>query len=111
MLASPDAIAASLVEDVLHPVEQLQVEEPFVPTPELLAPIAHVADVVPVAQHFLELRGRHWASRMAPGPSPQSSVGEFVSELFEAVVACGVQLEGQSDERCTFGVRSEERRV
>ncbi|HEX3786131.1 MAG TPA: hypothetical protein VHX38_41315 [Pseudonocardiaceae bacterium] len=84
--------------DGLDAVEQFLVDQGFVPPLELFAVVAHVAEVVPVAQHERELVDRDLPGGVSGGrPAAQTPVVEFVGQIDQRVVAGGVQLEAQTD--------------
>nr|WP_139327519.1 hypothetical protein [Microbacterium sp. RURRCA19A] len=105
VLASALAGVAARVEQFLHAVEEFHVDECFVATLVVLAPIPHLAQVVAVAEHLVDLGVRDGAGWPAGGrPGQESPVGELVGDVLEGHLAAGVEVEGELHERCSLFV-------
>lgn len=103
--AAAFACPAPRGEEVLHLVEQLPVDERLVPAGVFLAFVRDDADVVRVLEHLVDLGDGDRAGGAAlGGAGAQSSVGEFVLDVFEGRLACGVHLECEPDEWRTLVV-------
>lgn len=89
----------------MHLVEQLAVDERFMPSGVLLALVRDDADVVRVLEHLVDLRDGDGACGAAlGGAGAQASVGELVLDVLQGCLACGVHLECEPDEWRTLVV-------
>nr|WP_243861105.1 hypothetical protein [Cellulomonas uda] len=87
---------AARLHDVLDGVEQVLVDEGFVPAGVLLALVGHDADVVAVLEHLVEFVDRDGSGGTAGGrPRQEATVGELIGQVVQRVLARGVQLEGE----------------
>nr|WP_062950481.1 hypothetical protein [Brachybacterium sp. sponge] len=96
---------AAFVHELLHLVEQVLFDEGFVSAGVGLALVADLAEEVAVAEHLLDLgvRDRPGGTALG-GAGAKPPVGELFGDVLERLVACGVQLEGELDERRAFGI-------
>lgn len=93
---------------VLYTAENVFVDERLVTPVDLFTLVAHVAEVVSVAQHQREFVDRDLLGRVSRGRSAaQAPVVEFIRQVGQGVIAGGVQLEGQPDEGSTVGVEGD----
>src|ERR1039458_5931546 len=90
-----DAFPAACSYNLLHSFEQLWRDQRLVAPLELFALVGDQPHVVAILEHAAELRGRHGALWIAPRSSPQTPVGQGLDKLCDAVVAGGIELEGQ----------------
>ncbi|WP_341210443.1 hypothetical protein [uncultured Microbacterium sp.] len=71
----------------------------------VLALVTHLTQVVPVAEHLVDLGVRHGTGRPPNRrPSQEAPVGELVGDVLEGHLAAGVEVEGELHERCTLFV-------
>nr|WP_263970267.1 hypothetical protein [Gulosibacter chungangensis] len=89
----------------MHLVEQLPIDERFVPAEVFLALVRDDADVVRVLEHLVDLRDGDGACRAAlGGAGAQASVGELVLDVLQSRLAGGVHLESEPNEGRTLFV-------
>nr|WP_258062914.1 hypothetical protein [Rathayibacter sp. AY1C6] len=106
--ASAFAGVAASVHELLYTVEGPFVDERLVATFEVLALIANFAEVVPVPEHLLHLRGGNGPGGASESwPCPQASIGEFLDDVVDGVVPVGIELERELHERGAFGVHGD----
>lgn len=104
MLTKAFAGSRPRFENGLDSLEEFFADERFMPTLVHLAAIGNHADVVSVSQHRLNLGSGYFAGGIATWASNQASVREHGLEAFDGVLAGGVQVERQPDERCPLGI-------
>nr|WP_054814108.1 hypothetical protein [Nocardia arizonensis] len=102
---------ASEITDFLHPLEQFLVHEGFVVAGIDVAFVDDVAEVVRVAEHLIELVGRHGMNVgiTGTGAGGEPEIGHGGFQPFEAVVAGGVQFPGFTHQLEAFGVEDDGR--
>nr|WP_315070724.1 hypothetical protein [uncultured Microbacterium sp.] len=104
----PLARAPSVVEHVLYSVEHITVDDRGVPSVEGLTLVSNLADVVAVPEKARHLRCGDRARRPRDrGAGRQSPDAQLVDDVVHCVLAAGVEIEGEGDERRTFGVHDD----
>ena len=84
------------VQQGLDSFEEFRLDQGLMAAGVLDAVVGDDAEVVPVPQEGPQFGVGDGSSGVATGTCAQAAGGQFVDEVFQAVVAGGVQLEGQA---------------
>ncbi|RFS84153.1 hypothetical protein D0T12_18530 [Actinomadura spongiicola] len=91
---------AARVDGLLHPLEQLLLDERLMPPPVLLTLVGNPPQVVLIPQQVGQFAQRDLPFRvLGAARHAQAPLVEFVTQVCQRPFARGVQLEGQPDER------------
>lgn len=94
---------AAVAQEVLHLLEKLKVDDGMVTPGVKDSVVGDNPDVVLVAQHPVHFAAVEGTSRSTPRPlGSETSAFEFLGQLADRPLACGVGLEGPRHMRCTF---------